>query len=62
MTCVAFLLFYIDDDNLTAGLKPLRDAVAESLGVDDGDPRVEWETEQVQTRASEFVLVRVESF
>lgn len=52
----------MDDDNLAGGCKPLRDAIAESLGVDDGDPRVEWEVEQVQTRGREFVLVRVEDF
>lgn len=31
-----------DDDNAAGGLKASRDAVAEWLGVDDGDPRVVW--------------------
>lgn len=36
----------LDDDNLKAGFKPLRDAIAASLGVDDGDKRIEWITTQ----------------
>ena len=32
----------LDDDNLAGGFKALRDAIAESLGIDDGDERVEW--------------------
>jgi hypothetical protein len=31
-----------DDDNLSAGCKPLRDAIAATLGVDDGDKRIWW--------------------
>lgn len=33
---------FLDDDNLVGGCKPLRDAVAEWIGVNDGDHRVEW--------------------
>lgn len=36
----------IDDDNLSSGCKSLRDAVAQWLGIDDGDPRVAWEYRQ----------------
>lgn len=32
----------LDDDNLRGALKAHRDAVAQWLGVDDADPRVEW--------------------
>ena len=31
-----------DDDNLTAGFKATRDAIADWLHVDDGDSRVTW--------------------
>lgn len=47
----------MDDDNLVASLKPLRDAVAASLGVDDGDPRVEWACRQVKD-ADEGVSIK----
>lgn len=36
----------LDSDNLVASAKFLRDAVADRLGVDDADPRVEWRYEQ----------------
>jgi hypothetical protein len=32
----------MDDDGVAAGCKSLRDAVAQTLGMDDGDPRVTW--------------------
>lgn len=32
----------LDDDNLQSALKAVRDGVADRLGVDDRDPRVEW--------------------
>lgn len=32
----------LDDDNLRGALKAVRDGVADALGVDDRDPRVEW--------------------
>lgn len=33
----------LDDDNLRAALKAVRDGVADRLGVGDRDPRVVWE-------------------
>ena len=36
----------LDGDNLQAGLKALRDGIADRLGVDDADPRVVWEYAQ----------------
>ena len=36
----------MDDDNLGGAFKALRDALAELLGVDDGDPRVRWRPRQ----------------
>lgn len=35
----------LDDDNLRAAFKAVRDQVAEWLGVDDADPQVEWHYE-----------------
>lgn len=32
----------MDDDNLIAACKPVRDEVAQWLGVDDGSPRMQW--------------------
>lgn len=36
----------MDDDNLAAALKPIRDGVADALGLDDGDYRLRWRYEQ----------------
>jgi len=32
----------LDSDNLTGALKAVRDGIADALGVDDGDGRLEW--------------------
>lgn len=32
----------LDDDNLRGALKSVRDGIADWLGVDDRDPRVQW--------------------
>lgn len=48
----------IDDDNLVAGAKPLRDAIAETLQTDDGDKRIRWEYSQVETRGNEETIVK----
>lgn len=50
----------LDSDNLAASFKPLRDAIAYTLGVDDGDPRVRWQYGQTETRGEHGALVRVE--
>ena len=36
----------LDDDNLASACKAVRDGVAEWLGIDDRDPRVEWAVAQ----------------
>lgn len=46
----------IDDDNLAAGFKPLRDAIAETLGIDDSDPRVRWEPRQIESTKEETIV------
>lgn len=48
-----------DSDNLAA--KWLRDAISASLGIDDGDSRIEWEVSQVLTGGEQGVIVRVEN-
>jgi hypothetical protein len=37
----------LDDDNLRSALKAVRDGIAECLGIDDRDPRVRWDYDQV---------------
>lgn len=32
----------LDSDNLAASAKHVRDGIADWLGIDDGDPRIEW--------------------
>lgn len=51
-----------DDDNssVSAGsAKNLRDAIATSLGIDDGDSRLKWEYRQQQTAGAEGTLVTI---
>lgn len=36
----------LDDDNLRAALKSVRDGIADKLGIKDNDPRVTWEYAQ----------------
>lgn len=50
----------LDDDNFNGACKHFRDAIAASLGIDDGDKRICWQYQQLQTKGREGVLVRVE--
>lgn len=50
----------LDSDNLAGGMKHLRDAIAATLGMDDGDSRLRWCYGQVQTHGGEGVMVSVE--
>lgn len=49
----------LDDDNLVSSFKPLRDSIAKSIGVDDGDKRFRWEYGQVQTRGETGCNVKI---
>jgi hypothetical protein len=60
ITFTAHLRRVLDDDNLAGSIKPLRDAIARSLGIDDGDKSVRWEYGQIETRGTEGVLVKLE--
>lgn len=44
----------LDGDNLQSGFKALRDGIADRLGVDDKDPRVEWRYQQEKGRPREY--------
>jgi hypothetical protein len=47
----------LDDDNLRASLKSVRDGVADALGlVSDRDPRVRWDYRQRRGRMGEYAV------
>jgi hypothetical protein len=50
----------LDPDNNAASFKHLQDAIAQTLGLDDGDKRLTWQYQQMHTYGSEGVLVRIE--
>lgn len=50
----------LDDDNLQGAFKGLRDAIASWLGVDDGNPAIKWEYDQVTSSAPEGTLVTID--
>jgi hypothetical protein len=60
ISLVSYRSRLLDSDNLQGGLKPLRDAIAESLGFDDGDSAVRWEYGQVETQAEQGTAVRIQ--
>jgi len=61
VTLVAWTQNELDPDNLGAALKHVQDAVAQYLGVDDGDRRrVVWQYGNVPTRGRKGVLVQIE--
>jgi len=51
----------LDTDNLAESMKSIRDAVAKSIGIDDGDERIKWEYEQVAV-GKRIYQVRVEVY
>lgn len=62
VVCVTIIVLgnrFLDDDNVCAGCKSLRDEIAKTLGVDDGDKRVKWEYGFAQTAGPEQTLVRI---
>lgn len=50
----------LDTDNLSGCMKPLRDAIAESFGRDDGDAGIEWEYGQHVSAGKPGVIVKIE--
>jgi hypothetical protein len=57
---VCFRTRTCDDDNLQFGCKWLRDAIATSLGIDDGDKRLRWQYQQLKTDGPEGVTVTIQ--
>lgn len=60
VTMTAMIPRYFDDDNLGGALKPVRDEIADWIGIDDGDGRIRWECGQVETQGEPGVIVKVE--
>lgn len=60
VSLVGFRRRALDDDNFVGACKHLRDAIAASLGLDDGDPRLRWEYSQHETRGAEGVMVKIQ--
>lgn len=60
ITFVSYRRREIDDDNLAAGCKHLRDAIAASLGLDDSQRGIAWEYGQTLTQGREGVAVKIE--
>ena len=61
VSLVVFRRRELDDDNLVGGCKALRDAIAASLEIDDGDTaRIRFEYAQVITTARTGVLVKIQ--
>lgn len=59
VTMTAHLNTRMDGDNLANALKPVQDALADWLGVDDADGRIRWECGQVETRGTTGVCVAI---
>ena len=49
-----------DDDNNVSAIKPLRDSIARSIGLDDGDPRIKFEYGAARTEGQPGVMVKIE--
>lgn len=59
VTIIALKRRFIDDDNIAAGAKALRDAIATSLGIDDADKRVRWQYGFAQTAGPDQTIVHI---
>ena len=46
----------LDDDNLVAAFKGIRDGIADKFGIDDRDPRVVWKYAQERGRPKERAI------
>jgi hypothetical protein len=50
----------LDSDNLSGSLKPLRDGISATIGIDDGDKRLIWQYSQITTKGHPGVMVTIE--
>jgi hypothetical protein len=60
ISLVSYRSRLLDSDNLQGGLKPLRDAIAATLGFDDGHSAVRWEYGQVESRGEQGTAVKIQ--
>ena len=60
VSLVGFRRRALDDDNFVGACKHIRDAIAASLGLDDGDPCLRWEYSQHETRGADGVMVKIQ--
>lgn len=60
VSIISFRRRLLDDDNNIAGNKHLRDCIAESLNLDDADPRITWDYHQIATKGQVGTLVRIQ--
>lgn len=52
----------LDDDNLAGSAKHVRDGVADALGINDRDPRVQWRVAQERGLPKDYaVIIRIEA-
>ena len=52
----------LDPDNLATSFKPLQDAIANTLELDDGDSRIEWQYRQIGAgKAETGTIVKIEA-
>jgi crossover junction endodeoxyribonuclease RusA len=47
----------LDTDNLARAFKAVRDGIADALGVDDGDARIEWSYRQERGAPKEYAVM-----
>jgi hypothetical protein len=47
----------LDTDNLASAFKATRDGIARRLGIDDGDPRIKFEYDQIAVGRHEYNIV-----
>jgi hypothetical protein len=63
VSVVCFRRQKLDHDNLIGGVKYLQDAIAASLGIDDGDEaRISFEYSQHVTTGKTGTLVKIETY
>jgi hypothetical protein len=60
ISLVGFRHRLLDSDNFASACKILRDQIANSLNIDDGDKNITWQYGQVHSTGEEGVLVRIE--
>ena len=60
VTLISFRRRELDDDNLVGGFKPMRDAIARWLGLDDSQRIIDWQYGQIETKGRTGTAVKIE--